>query len=102
MARRPAPVKPTARTAGVRGQKTAAFGSAANARPHDIHSFQNGKAPALLTSRDEKLALFSGTSALAGHEYDAAMVAQQQQQEMQAVAVAVQHVTVIGHRSVHA
>ena len=48
------------------------------------------------------LALFSGTSALAGHEYDAAMVAQQQQQEVQVVAAAVQHVTVIGHRSVHA
>jgi len=43
------------------------------------------------------LALFSGTSALAGHEYDVALVAQQQQQA-QAVAVEVQHVTVIGHR----
>jgi len=44
------------------------------------------------------LALFSGTSALAGHEYDAAMVAQQQQQ-VQEVAVEVQRVTVIGHRT---
>jgi len=42
------------------------------------------------------LALFSGTSALAGHEYHAAMLAQAQ---MQDVAVAVQHVTVVGHRT---
>ena len=42
------------------------------------------------------LATFSGTGALAGHEYRAAVVAQQQQS--QEVAVAVQHVTVIGHR----
>jgi hypothetical protein len=50
-------------------------------------------AAALLT-----LAVFSGTSALAGHEYRAAMVAQAQTQT-QDVAIAVQRVTVIGHRT---
>jgi hypothetical protein len=42
------------------------------------------------------LAVFSGASALAGHEYRAAMVAQAQTQD---VAIAVQRVTVIGHRT---
>ena len=42
------------------------------------------------------LALFSGTSALAGHEAHAAMIAQAQ---MQDAAVAVQHVTIVGHRA---
>ena len=53
-------------------------------------------AAALLT-----LAVFTGTSALAGHEYRAAMIAQAQAPDA-VVAVAVQHVTVIGHRSGHA
>ena len=48
-------------------------------------------AAALLT-----LAMFAGTSAIAGHTYRAASIAQLQSQD---VTVAVQHVTVVGHRA---
>ena len=36
------PVGPSTRTSGERGQKTAAFGSAANGAAPDVQSFQSG------------------------------------------------------------
>ena len=46
------------------------------------------------------LAMLAGTNALAGHQYRVAAAAQERSQVV--VAMDVQHVVVIGHRSAHA